>query len=130
MPDVIAPPIIGAAMRFITSAPDSVTGDHMIGIRPNKIAQTANEPRQGGQHEFLWDRSVLCGGHKTPAFVASKTGLARILCRRDGTWQPGFTNNVDSYDKDQAYVEALKLDSSIDDEVRFYTTYSDNRELE
>ncbi len=40
MPDVIAPPIIGAAMRFITSAPDCVTGDHMIGSRPNKMAQT------------------------------------------------------------------------------------------
>ena len=34
------PPIIGAAMRFMTSAPACVTGDHMIGSRPKRIAQT------------------------------------------------------------------------------------------
>src|SRR4029450_453077 len=32
--------IIGAAMRFITSAPACHAGDHMIGSRPKRIAQT------------------------------------------------------------------------------------------
>jgi len=39
IPEVITPPIIGAAMRFITSAPLCVVGDHMMGSRPNKMAQ-------------------------------------------------------------------------------------------
>ena len=38
--EVMTPPIIGAAMRFITSAPACVVGDHMIGSRPKRIAQT------------------------------------------------------------------------------------------
>ena len=38
--DVTTPPIIGAAIRFITSAPACVAGDHMIGSNPNNIAQT------------------------------------------------------------------------------------------
>ena len=34
------PPIIGVAIRFMTSAPAWVTGDHMIGISPKRIAHT------------------------------------------------------------------------------------------
>ena len=35
----MTPPIIGAAMRFITSAPLCVVGDHMMGSKPKRIAQ-------------------------------------------------------------------------------------------
>src|SRR5258708_2351996 len=38
--EVITPPIIGVAMRFITSAPACEAGDHMIGSRPKRMAQT------------------------------------------------------------------------------------------
>ena len=38
MNDVINPPIIGAAIRFMTSAPAEV--DHMIGNRPMNAAAT------------------------------------------------------------------------------------------
>jgi len=34
----------------------------------------------------------------------SETGYIQMR-RRDGTWAPGFTNNVERYDKNQAYVE-------------------------
>jgi hypothetical protein len=37
---VITPPIIGVAIRFITSAPAWVAGDHMMGSRPKRIALT------------------------------------------------------------------------------------------
>ena len=37
---LITPPIIGVAMRFITSAPACKAGDHMIGSRPKSMAQT------------------------------------------------------------------------------------------
>ena len=40
MAEVMMPPIIGVAMRFITSAPACRAGDHMIGSRPKRIAQT------------------------------------------------------------------------------------------
>ena len=40
MAEVTTPPIIGAAIRFMTSAPACVVGDHMIGSSPNRIAQT------------------------------------------------------------------------------------------
>ena len=40
MAEVTIPPIIGVAIRFITSAPACVAGDHMIGSRPNRMAQT------------------------------------------------------------------------------------------
>jgi predicted alpha-1,2-mannosidase len=33
-----------------------------------------------------------------------KTGYLQMR-RRDGSWAPGFANNIQSYDKDQAYVE-------------------------
>ena len=39
MSEVITPPIIGAAMRFMTSARVWFLGDHMIGTSPNRIAQ-------------------------------------------------------------------------------------------
>src|SRR6266496_3284925 len=38
--EVTTPPIIGAAMRFMTSAPACITGDHMIGSKPKRIAHT------------------------------------------------------------------------------------------
>jgi predicted alpha-1,2-mannosidase len=34
----------------------------------------------------------------------SQTGYLQMR-RRDGTWAPGFTNNVDRYDENEAYVE-------------------------
>ncbi len=40
MAEVTIPPIIGIAIRFMTSAPASVTGDHMIGSNPRRIAET------------------------------------------------------------------------------------------
>ena len=39
MPDVMTPPIMGAAMRYITSDPLWLVGDHMIGRSPNRMAQ-------------------------------------------------------------------------------------------
>ncbi len=38
--EVTMPPIIGVAVRLITSAPVWVTADHIIGSRPKRIAQT------------------------------------------------------------------------------------------
>src|SRR5690242_18000777 len=55
-PDVTTPPIMGAAMRFITSAPDWVVGDHMIGSSPNRIAQiviTFGRMRCTAPHHWL-----------------------------------------------------------------------------
>ena len=40
MAEVTTPPIIGAAILFITSAPAWVAGDQRIGSKPNKIALT------------------------------------------------------------------------------------------
>jgi hypothetical protein len=38
--EVITPPIIGVAIRCITSAPAWLAGDHMMGSRPERIALT------------------------------------------------------------------------------------------
>lgn len=45
------PPIIGAAMRFIASAPASVAGDHMIGSSPNRIAHTVMTDQGEGDRQ-------------------------------------------------------------------------------
>src|SRR5947207_1097705 len=45
--EVMMPPIIGVAMRFITSAPACRAGDHMIGNKPNKSDQ-----QREGDHDF------------------------------------------------------------------------------
>ena len=58
MPDVMTPPIIGAAMRFITSAPLCVVGDHMMGKQTEQNGADGHDLRADALHR-AFDHGVV-----------------------------------------------------------------------
>ncbi len=59
--EVTTPPIIGAAMRFITSAPDWVVGDHMIGNETEQDGADRHDLGADALHRALDDGGVQVG---------------------------------------------------------------------
>src|SRR6266446_2593958 len=110
MPEVMTPPTIGAAIRFITSAPLCVAGAHMMGSSPKRIAQIVmifGRMRWTAPSMTAPCKSVV--EFMRPG-AKSVPGLVEIQQHHDASFRvkPGQRDKADPYGHTHVVAEQIK----------------------